>query len=730
MKNTSGLSLLRSGNWSWPVLGFWSVLMLIAASINVRAYTNTFDTADSLNGWVHWWGAAMETRDWDPNMDADGNPNSGSLMVTVPFNRANGGDNQFSMWGSFSGTPNSWNQSLNGALYLSLELDLFWDNFSPTRPATGDYGNDFHYGFAVGAPVYGQISFDNHLVIAPADVGHWIHLSAPIDATAIGPNLTNIVGIWIKMWTGNDPNNSLETGTATFWVDNIRLKAIPPPPPDYVNSFDTGDSINGWTHWWGNATETREFDPALDADGNANSGSMKVSVPYSRSNGDNQFSMWGSFSGTPGTWNQPLDGTFYTNLAMDIYWDPSSPTRPATGDYGNDFRYGFAVGAPVYGQISFNNHTVIAPADVGHWFHVSSPIDLAAVGPNITNIVGIWIKMWTGTDPNTSLNDGTSIFWVDNITLSSKGGAPPPPPPTMGIARTKPGLRIFASAPGSQYQRQSIRTVNPAYSWVGATDPVTYSITINEYPGSSYNGFQTHLFIVPGSGIATGEIAPDWNEPNVVFLDIQNNAQGGAYASFRYKVNEPNGNSMIYGSGTIAGIGAPSVLGTWNLTFNPSGEITLTTPSGTSTNFMMPPDDVNLFAGPAYAYFGNQPNQTANIGQSALFGRFQITGVETPIDESFTTAVLDPNTWQVIAEDPAGVVPVPPDALLWLTWTLPAIGFVPQVTDKLVSPAWTDLSVTTRQISGLQRAVVLSSDLPMSATGSYFFRLVKPPATP
>jgi len=704
-----------------------ALLVMSAASNIAHAYTNSFDTLDSTNGWVHWWGGARETIAWDPNMDADGNLTSGALAVSVPFSRSLGGDNQFSMWGSFSGVPNSWTARLDGTLYTHLEMDLYWDTFSPTIPSSGNFSSDFHYGFAVGDPVYGQIDFQNHLTIPASEGGRWIHLSMPLDPVTIGPNLTNIVGIWVKMWTGNDPNNSVNDGSAVFWIDNIRLRAAPPPPPpttDYTNHFHTVESLSGWAHWWGGASETRELDMTMDADGDPTSGSMKVTVPYSRAlGGDNQFSMWGSFSGQANSWGAPLNGTLYTNLEMDVYWDPASPTRPATGDYGNDFRYGFAVGAPVYGQIAFNNHVTITPADVGHWFHLSAPIDLATVGQNITNIVGVWMKMWTGNDPNTSLTDGNAVFWVDNIRLRAKStNAPPIPAPTLGIEGiTSTGLRLYASAPGAQYQRQNIRTINPNYSWVDAVEPVTYSITISEHPGVA--GFQTHLFLVPGAPANT-DTSPDYSQPNVVFLDIQANANGTAFGSFRYKTNEPNANSFLYSGGTIAGIGAPSVLGTWSLTFNPGGDIALTSPSGATTNFTMPPEAVPLFAGPLSAYFGIQPNNPANIGLAATLGRVQISGVATPIDESFTTSPLDPQTWQVNAQDPTGVIPVTPDALFWLNWTVPDVGYKLQSAPGVTGP-WADLALTVPQLGNRKRTVVNASDLPVSASGNHFFRLSK-----
>jgi hypothetical protein len=669
----------------------------------------------------------MESVTWNSGFDANGDQNSGSMQVTVPFNRSLGGENQFSMWLSFSGTPNSWTARLDGTQYDLLEMDIYWDSFSPTIPATGRYSTDFNYGFAVGDPVYGQIGFNNHLVIEHSEADHWIHLSMPLNPTVLGTNATNIVGIWIKMWTGADPMNSLENGDVTFWVDNIRLRALPPPPPDYVQNFDSADALSGWAHWWGGATEAREFDAAKDAGGNPNSGSMKVTVPYNRSlGGDNQFSMWGSFSGSANSWTQPLNGSLYTNLEMDVYWDPASPIRPATGDYGGDFRYGFAVGAPIYGQISFNNHTTIAATDVGKWIHLSAPIDLATIGTNITNIVGVWLKMWTGNAPGQSLNDGNAVFWVDNIRLRSKASSVAPPPPRMSAERRGPtGLKLYANAPGSLYQRQGIRAANATYTWVGAVAPVSYSLTIKEHPIFQHpdaGGFQTHLFLIADGTVPTTENGPDYGRANVVFLDIHANMDGSAYAAFRYKTNEPGANTFLYGAGTIATVGSSTILGRWSVTFNPGGVIALTSPSGGNTNFMMPPDAVALFGGPVYAYFGIQPNQAANIGLGATLGLVEITGVSMPIHEDFSAPTLDGSLWQVVAENASGVIIVPEDALLWLTWTLPDTGYTPQVTAGFPA-SWTDLALQAAQVGAVKRALVRPVNLPPDNSRGYFFRL-------
>jgi hypothetical protein len=144
------------------------------------------------------------------------------------------------------------------------------------------------------------------------------------------------------------------------------------------------------------------------------------------------------------------------------------------------------------------------------------------------------------------------------------------------------------------------------------------------------------------------------------------------------------------------------------------------------TNFVMPPEAVSLFSGSLYAYFGMQPNSVANIGLAGTLGHIQITGVATPIDEGFATATLDPSIWEVSAENPPGVVPVPPDALFWLNWTLPDVGFRLQTTFNLSnSNMWSDLAISSTQIGPRKRILVLPSSLPASDTGNYFFRLIK-----
>jgi hypothetical protein len=187
-----------------------------------------------------------------------------------------------------------------------------------------------------------------------------------------------------------------------------------------------------------------------------------------------------------------------------------------------------------------------------------------------------------------------------------------------------------------------------------------------------------------------------------------------------------NADSSAGPAGTLAGIGSPSALGTWSLTFSNNTSVALASPSGTSTNFNLPADSAALFADPMYVYVGVQPNSLNNIGQSAMLSRIQITGVGAPLDDKFTGPTLDADTWQVAAEDPTGVVTVPPDSTYWLSWTLPATGFEVQASPILVPGSWVDPGLTNIfQIGGRRRVLIPSSSLP--GTNSGFFRLVKQP---
>ncbi len=505
------------------------------------------------------------------------------------------------------------------------------------------------------------------------------------------------------------------------WAGALALAltaAIQAQTPDFlVNAFDSGDEVTSWTKWWGAAPQSYDWDSSVDANNSTSSGSLKVTVDFDVNayGGDNQFS-------TSHYFGSSVDGTQYTNLVFDIRFDTNSPSRVQAQDYGY-FEYGLIPSD--YSQLYLGHLTV--PVGSGGWTHVTAPIDPAIA--KATNIIGVTIKMWAGDAGGDSKLTGSTVLWLDNVKLQGNTNTTPAPAPTAAIKIPRPGLTITASNPGDQYQRQNIVTAN-ASSWVGATGPVTYSLTLTGFPDTNHTGFQAQIFLIPAATLP-GETAPDYNEPNLIFLQISGNADGTAYASLHYKTNQPNGNAMVYNNnpdngpvGSLGGVGSASPLGTWSLTFNNNTDITLTAPGGNTANFSLGADAAALFADPLYAYFGGQPNSLANIGQSIVISRVQITGTANPVDDSFTADTLDSNTWQLRAADPSGLVVVPANTAYQVTWTLPDYGYTLQSASSLKGTPWVDSTNSTVVVGKTKSAFVPSSSLP-AARGGYF-RLFKP----
>ncbi|MBM3884129.1 MAG: hypothetical protein FJ387_31215 [Verrucomicrobia bacterium] len=495
-----------------------------------------------------------------------------------------------------------------------------------------------------------------------------------------------------------------------------------------ISNFDTEDDAFRWSRWWGGAPQTYEYDPAVDAGASATSGALKATVDFDLGayGGDNQFAVRGDFAG-----GATVDGTKYTNLVFELRWKAGSPTTSA-GHYGN-LEYG--LGPSDWSQIQLGALQVPLTAAEG-WVRVVARIDPAT--PKLESIARVWLKIWSG---GTGGLTGQTVFWVDNVKLVALKETGPPPAPALTLQRATSGLRIAASAPGAQYQRQNIRTlgadpnfIQNLYSWVHNGAPVTYALSVKAYPGGANSGFQAQVFLVPEYGMryGPGDTSIDWNAAHVIFLHLANTASGAATAAFRYKTNLPGGNAMLWNAnpangpvGQLATLSDPSPLGTWSLTFKNNTEITLTAPSGTSTNFAMPEEAALLFADPLYAYVGIQPNQPGNIGQAAIFSRFQIAGAVTPLDDTFSGETLDLTKWAVTAADPAGVVLVPPTTAYWLRWAAPATGFVPEQSPSMAPGSWVDAGAANVFQIGTEKAVLIPvAGLPSPGQG--FFRLVKP----
>jgi hypothetical protein len=521
---------------------------------------------------------------------------------------------------------------------------------------------------------------------------------------------------------------ALAAGAIVFSPSNGLAQGAP-PQSNYTNSFDDATSVASWIYWYGlgfgNTKMT--WDSTMDAQSNANSGSLEVALPFG-TNGD-QAVWFGTFHNGYGYDGTTIyDGTKFTNITFDVHVDPSSPLSPS-GDFGV-LQVGLVrQGWPNGGTFDPKSPTIPASATNG-WVHLNQTIDQTGAGLNA--VAGINFKYTSyGGYPTNPIT-----FWIDNLVVHLSTTTTPPPTLSPTLTRSTAGLNLFSAASnGDQYQRTNLKLQNTnGNTWVGATNPVTYSLTITNFPdGTLYPNYQAQIFLTTG-GTNNNETAPDYADPNLIFLDIHENANGTAYGAFRYKTNEPNMNTMVYGSGTLGTVGSSNILGKWSLTFSQDTNITVTAPDGETFHTNFTSDAAALFADPMNVYFGAQPNSSASFGQSVVLSAVSISGNTTPVKDDFLAdnGQLDTNNlWSIVAGDPTTVQLFLPDpAAIWVKWSLPDSGFGLQGTTNIANQtSWVALTGPDSSVGPLLSFTAAGSRmvyLPSSVIGtnlSGFFRL-------
>jgi hypothetical protein len=347
----------------------------------------------------------------------------------------------------------------------------------------------------------------------------------------------------------------------------------------------------------------------------------------------------------------------------------------------------------------FSGITIPGAATNG-WVHLADTntandiIKMMTAGFTQAAGLGFIYASWSGypTNPVT--------FWIDNAAvLTASAPPPPPPPPTMSIiSPVVQGLNLFTGNGTALYNRENLQTVNPDYSWVGASGPVSYSFTITNYPVAAGDAVQCQIFLVPNPGTESG---PDWTEPNVVFLDLESMVPGGGGVqwSFRYKTNQPNANTMIYGAGTLASISTTNILGTYTVTFNNNTNVTMLMPGGVTTNISIPDATgatTALFANGVQLYFGVQGGNAGGVNDLIVASEFSVTGLgSADFDDNFIkdAGTLNTNLWAVNASYTNCVQLLGPGNPWWVRWTTPAIGYSLNTTAALSkNTLWTPVT--------------------------------------
>jgi hypothetical protein len=453
-----------------------------------------------------------------------------------------------------------------------------------------------------------------------------------------------------------------------------------------VNTFDAGISGIAWENWRSYVSGHNEvWDPAQDADGNANSGSMYVTVNWPLDSDPNWTNNWNdvqvAFSA----------GTFasadYIEVEAYVKVDVTNSSTAGDGSYGV---MGLYVNGGSWQQVQ--GYATLAATDGWQRIHGS--------------LAGIPAETYDSVVVGFISNGGSSLtntvsYWLDNVKLTALPSVHTNQP-ALSIAKAPPaGLTCMATAPNDAWQRQMVRTANRSYSWhtaSAASSTTTYAITVAAFPGAANSGFEAMSYLIPVTGMSSPDDGSvDWDSSHVAYFTITANADGTGKGNFRYKVNSPNAETFQSWTDFDCATGP---LGTWALTFNNNTNVTMTAPDNTSKTFTIPGADADNFQGDLIAYFGVRPTDATRIGLSATFSRIKITGAAGPIDDNFVSSGppydLDSGTWVRKASSPQGIFITPPDAKFWVTWPQPDAGFAnlfatDNLTKKLGNSEWLNL---------------------------------------
>jgi hypothetical protein len=672
------------------VAGF-TVILIAGTSRAEDIVVSDFPDANGIARWRFDYGGVTRLIEFDATQDANGNPGSGAMKVTFGFDTALTGNNKGAVTIDLPAP-------LDGSGYLTMEMDL---KIEPGSTVDGS-GNSGYFQMVIRNTDNYQFNSQFGSNVSTND--GWRH----IRVTPTGGR-DRIRAITLELYGG-----SALTGPVVFYVDNVKFTQPATAHDVIVSQFNNSSSRDGWRFDYGGVTNLLRWD-TQDATNNPASGSLKTTFGFDvalDASGNNKGAITYDLAA-------PLNGTLYVSMEMDFKIEPGSAE-----DFSGNNGYlkmvirntaGYSFDTQFEGNVNTN----------GGWQHIRvSP--LTGV---FTDIRAITLELYGG-----SQIDGPVTFYVDNLKFTETNA--PPAGPTLSVQRPILGLNLTPAS--GQYERQNIATIGTQYSWVGRPDPTRYSLTLTSYPDASHSGFQTHIFLVAG---APGtDSAPDYTQPNVIFLDIQGQGNGSAFAAFRYKTNEPAGNNFLYrnapNGGTLGGVSSPAATGTWSLTFSQDTNVTLTAPGGAVGNFILPPDAAALFAGGVTVYVGAQANSGGNLGQTVVVSKFEIvSGDQLLLDDDFPTLLsLEGSNWQVAAGTAGGVQLAGFDSLFWLSWTIPDSGYFLQWTANLAdSSSWAAAGWTPPLIGSTKRILLHRyTDFPLAGIfyvpdpNRTFFRLIKP----
>src|SRR4051812_41129136 len=155
-----------------PSLAFVSH-SVTAQNVVIGFDNNSVFTNLATSSWK-WWGGAAIVREWTTN-DANNNPNSGSMKMTVTWPTGSGADYQYSVGLPLSGGGNyDTSVKLTAINYTNMEFDLLWDTNSTMPIQNHMVGGDPNgFGFGYVATQYGQTWVPNANQPVLTNLGVW-----------------------------------------------------------------------------------------------------------------------------------------------------------------------------------------------------------------------------------------------------------------------------------------------------------------------------------------------------------------------------------------------------------------------------------------------------------------------------------------------------------------------------------------------------------------------------
>jgi hypothetical protein len=562
--------------------------------------------------------------------------------------------------------------------YANVEFDVKIDQANSYPALDGSYGGvqvvcQGWQGWGLNTEAHSWVAVGNSSLIATSD---WQHVTVPL--TSFPWTLSRLC----VNFYGNPPEAT--TNTICYFVDNLKLTAPPAPPPTLALQLSPKPQpgLNLFTSVAGNQWQRQNIRLASTGYGWYNSGApttYSFTIADFPSPGTTNF-LWNFDTST-----QVGDWGGWWGLTPTFTWDETNPDASDTctngsmyvvvpfttaGDEQTSFRglFSSSLDGTRYASLSFDikvdpsSGPITSGANYGTFDAIGFAWDQEQVG---TYTIPLSATNWT----HVNLPINRSMAGLSNV---------------EGF--------WFKMWSGSDH-------TNALKFWL---DNVTVE--------AAAQGFQAHMYLAPGPNTGL-PVAPDWNETNCIFVQIQGSPNGNATAAFRFKTNYPgsNGGTNIialvtnedctvttlvddyYGACVLATITNGPVLGTWSVTFHDNTNVTFSGP-GASTNFTIPAEVLDaMFANYDYTmlvYYGVGSAGTNGIGQKAIFSRAVITNeyLYPWIDDNFSAPALDTATWAISADASDGIFVVPTDAKGWLTWTLPDTGFGLQTSPDLVNP--------------------------------------------